>query len=267
MSPQNVNFLGAIKLFFKNYVNFTGRSTRSEYWWYILFNFVVTLALMIVGGSFSVHTNINSFSNNYIYNNYLYDIWSLATFVPGLSLTIRRLHDTGRSWFYLLAAFIPIVGSIMVIVWLAEVSDLDNMWGFCANSIATGRGSNQVQHTGQYNPNSFYTNQQPTYNDPNAFYNGGQNQSYNPNGYYGGSQQQGSYNNPNAPYQGYQNQGGYTPNNQYGTPQQYPYQNQGGYNPNNQYGTPQQNYNPNQPYGNINDQQGFGGNNINNNGF
>ena len=250
MSPQNVNIIGSVKLFFKNYVNFSGRSTRSEYWWYILFNFIVCFVLLFVGSAFSVNTGINAYSANFIYNNYVYDIWLIATFIPSIALNVRRLHDTGRSWLYLLATFIPIVGSFLVLIWLAQPSDGDNMWGFSAETIATGRRGGQVYHTNQYSPNIFYSApQQPTYNDPNAFYNGGQNQNYDPNGYYG-APQQGGYNNPNAPYQGYQNQG---------------YQNQGGYNTGNQYGAPQQNYNPGQQGGNFNDGQGFGSNNINNN--
>lgn len=106
---REVSFGEAIKLFFVNYVNFTGRATRSEYWWAYLFNFLVSLAtswIPVLGG-----------------------IVSLGMMIPGLSLGVRRLHDTGKSWVYLLMGLIPLAGVIILIVQYCKPSDGDNQWG------------------------------------------------------------------------------------------------------------------------------------------
>lgn len=104
-----VGFVEAIKLLFKNYANFTGRTTKSEYWWAFLFlwlvNFVATY-IPVVGG-----------------------IISLALLIPNLSLNIRRLHDIGKSWVWLLMGLIPLAGFIILIVYYCKDSDGDNQWG------------------------------------------------------------------------------------------------------------------------------------------
>ena len=82
-SPVYTNFGGAIRLFFKNYVNFSGRSTRSEYWYAYLFIVLVNIALEI----FKKATGISI----------LRTVWDLVIFVPLMSAGFRRLHDIGRS--------------------------------------------------------------------------------------------------------------------------------------------------------------------------
>lgn len=108
-SPKRVGFGEAIKLFFVNYVNFTGRSTASEYWYAYLFNFLVALCtswIPVVG-----------------------TLISLGLIIPGLAVGIRRLHDTGKSWVYMLMGLIPLAGFIILIVQYCKASDADNKWG------------------------------------------------------------------------------------------------------------------------------------------
>lgn len=115
-SPKHVEFGEAIKLFFVNYVNFSGRSTKSEYWWAFLFNFLVGFFL----GFFTVFVpGLNALST----------IFSLGTFLPGMAVGVRRLHDTGKSGWYLLISLIPIVGAILLIVEMCKDSAGDNEWG------------------------------------------------------------------------------------------------------------------------------------------
>lgn len=108
-SPKKVGFGEAIKLFFTNYANFSGRSTVSEYWWAYLFNMLISIVLSIIP--------------------ILGLIASLALIIPGLSLSVRRLHDTGKSWTYLFMALIPIAGPIILLVQYCSGSDADNQWG------------------------------------------------------------------------------------------------------------------------------------------
>ena len=258
MSPKNVGFLEAIKLYFKNYVNFTGRSTKSEYWWIVLFNFIVSFVLYMIvfaTGGFKISTSSTSL---YVgTSNPVIALWTLANLLPGISVTVRRLHDTGRAWYYYLMALIPLVGGILLLIMLLGDSEGDNAWGPCAYTLQTG--GRPVYHTGQYNPNEFYNGAQQNTYDPNSFYGGPQqNNQYQQNPY--GNQQypQNQYGNQQYPQNQYGNQQQYPQYNQYGGQQQYPYQNQGGYN---QYGAPQ-NYGQGQPGMNPPDQQGFGGNNV-----
>ena len=88
MSPKHVSFVEAIKLFFINYVNFKGRSTRSEYWWIVLFNFLVSVVLSVL----SLAVGIADKNGNSV----LTTLWLLAVLAPGWSAVSRRLHDTGR---------------------------------------------------------------------------------------------------------------------------------------------------------------------------
>ncbi len=120
MSPQYCNIKDAVILFFKNYVNFSGRSTRSEYWWW-------TLASLIISGVFygiATATDVAAIST----------LWSLAVLVPGIALAVRRLHDIGKSGLYYLLILIPLVGSIILIVWFCKPSDGSNEYGEPAGS-------------------------------------------------------------------------------------------------------------------------------------
>ncbi len=95
----------------KQYTDFTGRARRKEYWFFTLFNVLISLALAIIDnalGTFSAeaHTGL------------LEGIYSLAVLVPGLSVTVRRLHDTNRSGWWLLIALIPLLGWALLLVFM-----------------------------------------------------------------------------------------------------------------------------------------------------
>ena len=187
MSPKYCSFPEAIALFFKNYVNFNGRSTRSEYWWYVLFNSIVVLVLGFIAKLVGISDAAG--------NSPLTSIWSLVVFIPGLSICVRRLHDIGKSWVSMLIVLIPLAGIIIYIVWMCQPSDTDNLWGPCAYSLESGSGMGGFggnQGYNAYDPNQPY--------NPNNGYNG-----YNPNGGY-------------DPNQGYNPNGGYDPNQGYNNP-------------------------------------------------
>ena len=100
----------------QNYCNFNDRARRSEYWLFVLFNIIVEFILGAIGFTLSIvlKNQIISFS--------LLSLYSLIIFIPGLALTIRRLHDTGKSGWYILVALIPIVGGIIVLYFLVQDS-------------------------------------------------------------------------------------------------------------------------------------------------
>ena len=107
---KSVGFVEAIKLAFVHYADFTGRATRSEYWWFTLFNIIVSSVIGLI-------------------LPYISWIWTLAVLVPGTALCVRRLHDVGKSGWYYLWILLPIVGLIMILVQFLKDSTEDNQWG------------------------------------------------------------------------------------------------------------------------------------------
>ena len=94
----------------QHYADFTGRARRSEYRYFVLFNFIVSiligLSLGVIAGLLNVPALV-----------YLAYLWSLAVFIPSLAVSVRRLHDIGRSGWWLLLSLIPLVGAIILIIW------------------------------------------------------------------------------------------------------------------------------------------------------
>ena len=94
----------------QHYADFTGRARRAEYWYFVLFNFIVSiligLSLGVIAGLLNVPALV-----------YLVHLWSLAVFIPSLAVSVRRLHDIGRSGWWLLLSLIPLVGAIILIIW------------------------------------------------------------------------------------------------------------------------------------------------------
>ncbi|MBO4265736.1 MAG: DUF805 domain-containing protein [Lachnospiraceae bacterium] len=105
-----MSFVDAIKSVFTQYVGFSGRARRSEYWYWTLCNCIISGVLSGLarnGGFFTV----------------LSVIWSLAVLLPGLAVCVRRLHDIGKSGWWLLLALIPVVGAIILIVFFVKDSE------------------------------------------------------------------------------------------------------------------------------------------------
>ena len=106
-----------------NYTEFGGRARRKEYWFFILFNILISIAFTIIDGVtglYSIETGVGLFSG----------IYSLAILVPSIAVGVRRLHDTNRSGWWLLISFIPLIGAIILIVFLASDSNSEeNQYG------------------------------------------------------------------------------------------------------------------------------------------
>jgi len=109
----------------RRYAEFDGRSRRSEYWMFVLFNFLAILALAAVGG---VGLAISRDYGAILF--FPLSIYVLATIIPGLAVSVRRFHDTGKSGWLLLVfmlvgliPFIGLVGAIIQIVFMCEDSN------------------------------------------------------------------------------------------------------------------------------------------------
>jgi uncharacterized membrane protein YhaH (DUF805 family) len=100
-------FTGALK----KYADFTGRSRRKDYWMFVLIYSVINIVLAVLG------LDIISI------------VFGLALFIPSISIAARRLHDTGRSGWWQLILFVPIIGFIILIVFLVQDSHDANDYG------------------------------------------------------------------------------------------------------------------------------------------
>lgn len=86
----------------KNYAVFSGRARRKEYWMFMLFNIIVTCIIAVIDSAMGTVI--------------LGVIYALAVFIPSIGVSIRRLHDTNRSGWWLLIAFLPLIGSLVLLV-------------------------------------------------------------------------------------------------------------------------------------------------------
>jgi len=109
-SERVMGFTESISTVFSKYATFTGRASRSEFWWFTLFAFIVSVVLRI--GHLGPGRGVGI----------LYLAWVLATFIPSLAVAVRRLHDSDRSGWWWLIVLIPIIGWIVYIYFQVQPS-------------------------------------------------------------------------------------------------------------------------------------------------
>ena len=93
----------------KKYAVFSGRSRRKEYWYFVLFSVIVSLVLSAIDallGTFSSSTNVGLLGG----------IYGLAIIVPSIAVSVRRLHDIDRTGWWVLISLVPVIGSIVLLV-------------------------------------------------------------------------------------------------------------------------------------------------------
>ncbi len=98
-----MNLVQAISAGFSNYVKFSGRAIRSEYWYWVLFIIIAEIVTSIIDMTLGT--------------GFITGLFGLATFLPSLAVAIRRLHDLDRSGWWVLLALIPLIGAIILIIW------------------------------------------------------------------------------------------------------------------------------------------------------
>jgi uncharacterized membrane protein YhaH (DUF805 family) len=104
------------KVVFENYANFNGRARRSEYWFFVLMNLILLILMAVLDNTLGINFDPLPYG-------YLYFIYALVVFIPGLAVAIRRLHDVGKSgWFYFIV-LIPLIGAIWLIVLFCTEGD------------------------------------------------------------------------------------------------------------------------------------------------
>lgn len=117
-SEENYNLIDWFVKGLKNYANFKGRARRKEYWFFVLIQFILIFIAAILDSILFGDPSL------------LYTIVALGLFIPSLAVAVRRLHDIGKSGWWYLICLIPIIGSILLIIWLAtETKQENNQWG------------------------------------------------------------------------------------------------------------------------------------------
>jgi uncharacterized membrane protein YhaH (DUF805 family) len=100
----------------KKYAVFEGRARRKEYWMFVLFNIIIGIVLGIVDQSLGLVISKGSGQG------ILGTVYSLAVLCPGIAVAIRRLHDIGKSGWWLLIAFVPCIGAIVLLIFAVQDS-------------------------------------------------------------------------------------------------------------------------------------------------
>lgn len=107
----------------KKYTEFNGRARRKEYWNFVLFNIIFSVVLTVIDmqtGIFNAEVGVGLLSG----------IYALIVLIPGIAVSIRRLHDTNRNGWWLLISLIPIIGPIILLVFLVQVGTKgENQYG------------------------------------------------------------------------------------------------------------------------------------------
>lgn len=116
-----------------NYANFSGRARRKEYWMFLLFNVIFAALAIIIDNLLGTADPLTGYG-------VIYFLYVLAVFIPGLAVTVRRLHDVGKSgWMYFIV-LIPIIGAIWLLVLLASEGDQAiNQYGASPYSESSGK--------------------------------------------------------------------------------------------------------------------------------
>jgi len=96
-----MNFQESIKVCFSKYADFNGRASRPEYWWFVLFMIIGSLVASMIG-------------------NVVHGLFTLATLLPSIAAAARRLHDTERTGWWQLIVLVPLIGWIVLIVFLTQ---------------------------------------------------------------------------------------------------------------------------------------------------
>ncbi len=116
---------------FKRFSDFSGRSRRSEYWYYVLFNILVSIVAVVI----DVFIEMPIFTLLYL----------LVSIIPSIAVLVRRLHDTGKSGWYYFMGMIPIAGPIILLVYLTTDSQPgNNQWGQNPKEIGNDIGDHLV---------------------------------------------------------------------------------------------------------------------------
>jgi uncharacterized membrane protein YhaH (DUF805 family) len=105
-----MGFTEAISAGFRNYVNFSGRASRPEFWYWVLFAIIVSVVAKVIDLVLFPSADVSPINS----------LVGLALFLPGLGVSVRRLHDIDRTGWWILLVLIPLIGAIILIIWYCQ---------------------------------------------------------------------------------------------------------------------------------------------------
>lgn len=106
----------------KKYAEFKGRARRKAYWYFVLFSLIISFVLSYIDtllGTYSIESGIGLLSG----------LFSLSIIVPSIAITVRRLHDTGRTGWWVLLGFIPILNLVLIFFMVLDSQPEENSYG------------------------------------------------------------------------------------------------------------------------------------------
>lgn len=134
----------------KNYARFNGRARRSEYWYFILFNFFVSVIAMIIDNLMGTTITMQGAGEMVaLPYGYVYIIYAVFMILPSLAVAVRRLHDVNKSGWFLLISLIPIIGAIwLLVLFCTNSDDGPNKYG----PNPKGSANDEIDQVGSYLP-------------------------------------------------------------------------------------------------------------------
>lgn len=118
-AEANYGIIDWFKKCLRNYVNFSGRARRKEYWYFVLIQFILAIVAMTL--DYIIFDTPGAL---------LYAVVIFGLLLPGIAVLVRRLHDTGRSGWWFWIGLLPVIGSIILLVFLAsDTKQESNQWG------------------------------------------------------------------------------------------------------------------------------------------
>jgi uncharacterized membrane protein YhaH (DUF805 family) len=118
-----MGFGAAVRSAFSQYGKFGGRARRAEFWWFVLFVWLVSAGTSILDAAIfgpTVWTSADRTSVTVDYSGPINSLWGLAVFLPSISVSVRRLHDLSRSGWWWWLWLVPVVGWIVLLIWFAS---------------------------------------------------------------------------------------------------------------------------------------------------
>ncbi|WP_275869004.1 DUF805 domain-containing protein [Knoellia sp. 3-2P3] len=122
-----MSFMTAVQTVLSKYATFSGRARRSEYWWFVLFYLIVAVVATVIDSAAGLPQTAGYGPVTMLV--------TLALLLPSLAVTARRLHDTGRSGWWMLLSLIPI-GGLVVLIFALQDSKGPNAWGQSPKAVA-----------------------------------------------------------------------------------------------------------------------------------
>lgn len=122
-----MGFKEAVRSVLSQYATFSGRARRSEYWYFVLFTLLTAIAASIIGCI--IGSLIGGAETATAIGMAFYYLACLVLLIPGLAVSVRRLHDTDHSGWWLLAGLVPVIGGLAILVLTLMDSKPDNQYG------------------------------------------------------------------------------------------------------------------------------------------